>query len=518
MANFYDVNAAIQKPNVLGALQQGMQFGQQQRALREQRADQQQLRALAPQIQQGDPGAFRQAAAIDPQAASAQLSAGDMVTRRMEPLIKLLEEADARNPQEAQALWQSAGVPFVRQFSQGTEPVADWQQAKPMLAQLKTKIEMAKASQPANVQSTQILANGNIGLVTRTGQIVDTGQRASPTTQLINEPGQTPYLVTTGRGAVGQTTGIGPTGGEQQPIAGMVTPTGDRMDQQSIIDMANRMTQMGADPAQVDAWMESELSKPQYVSPVGGQALTTAPMPQRNPTQAEVEAAKTAAREQTELSFLPQRGQIEAQNAGATQAAKTAAELSFAGQQAAAAGATEEAKQNAQVRAELTQLLPKVQSESERTVALIDKALNHPGRATATGASSALDPRNFLPGTDATNFRTLLDQLRGGVFLQAFQSLKGGGAITQVEGQKAEQAIARLNQAQSDDEFLTALKELRDVAADLPGSIQRKLVAVSRAPASNTPPARPMTDADYNALPSGALFIDPDDGKTYKKP
>lgn len=31
-------------------------------------------------------------------------------------------------------------------------------------------------------------------------------------------------------------------------------------------------------------------------------------------------------------------------------------------------------------------------------------------------------------------------------------------------------------------------------------------------------PAQPQTEAEYNALPSGALFVDPDDGKTYRKP
>lgn len=30
-------------------------------------------------------------------------------------------------------------------------------------------------------------------------------------------------------------------------------------------------------------------------------------------------------------------------------------------------------------------------------------------------------------------------------------------------------------------------------------------------------PAQPKTDADYNALPKGAYFIDPDDGRTYRK-
>lgn len=34
----------------------------------------------------------------------------------------------------------------------------------------------------------------------------------------------------------------------------------------------------------------------------------------------------------------------------------------------------------------------------------------------------------------------------------------------------------------------------------------------------NGAPATPKTDEEYNALPSGALFVDPDDGKTYRKP
>ncbi len=96
-------------------------------------------------------------------------------------------------------------------------------------------------------------------------------------------------------------------------------------------------------------------------------------------------------------------------------------------------------------------------------VAVIDKALLHPGRAAATGASSVLDPRNFIPGTDATDFRVVADQLSGGAFLQAFESLKGAGQITEIEGQKATQAIARLNRAQSDAEYQTALLDLREV-------------------------------------------------------
>jgi hypothetical protein len=93
----------------------------------------------------------------------------------------------------------------------------------------------------------------------------------------------------------------------------------------------------------------------------------------------------------------------------------------------------------------------------------VQKALDHPGRTTATGVSGTVDPRNYMPGTDAKNFRVVLDQIKGKAFLQAFQNLKGGGQITEVEGKKATDAIARLDTAQSDDEFNTALTDLQSV-------------------------------------------------------
>lgn len=97
------------------------------------------------------------------------------------------------------------------------------------------------------------------------------------------------------------------------------------------------------------------------------------------------------------------------------------------------------------------------------SIAVLDKAINHPGRETATGMSGVLWPSNYLPGTDAKDFRVVADQLQGKAFLQAFDSLKGGGQITEVEGKKATDAIARLNTTQSDGEYKVALEELREV-------------------------------------------------------
>lgn len=94
---------------------------------------------------------------------------------------------------------------------------------------------------------------------------------------------------------------------------------------------------------------------------------------------------------------------------------------------------------------------------------LVDQAIAHPGRTTATGLSSVLDPRNYVPGTQAKDFQAIKDQISGGAFLQAFESLKGGGAITEVEGKKAEQAIARMQTSQSDQAFEQALRDYRGV-------------------------------------------------------
>lgn len=128
------------------------------------------------------------------------------------------------------------------------------------------------------------------------------------------------------------------------------------------------------------------------------------------------------------------------------------------------AAAVEKAKIDAKAGSAESQSSKAAQRDSiQAQISVIDKAIAHPGRTTATGLSGSLDPRNYMPGTDARDFQVVLDQLGGAAFLQAFESLKGGGQITEVEGKKATDAIARLNRAQSDGEFEVALKDLRDV-------------------------------------------------------
>ena len=64
---------------------------------------------------------------------------------------------------------------------------------------------------------------------------------------------------------------------------------------------------------------------------------------------------------------------------------------------------------------------------------------------------------------DANRVQSKMDQINGQTFLQAFNSLRGGGAITDAEGAKATQAFARLNAAQNPKDYREALSELRGI-------------------------------------------------------
>jgi hypothetical protein len=66
-----------------------------------------------------------------------------------------------------------------------------------------------------------------------------------------------------------------------------------------------------------------------------------------------------------------------------------------------------------------------------------------------------------LAGSEARDFWGRHSQVKGKVFMEAFKTLKGGGQITENEGDKATAALARLNASSSEKEYMLALMELR---------------------------------------------------------
>jgi hypothetical protein len=88
------------------------------------------------------------------------------------------------------------------------------------------------------------------------------------------------------------------------------------------------------------------------------------------------------------------------------------------------------------------------------------------GRKPLAGFETAVGfglPSYLTPaGTDASNFKIRLDQIKDKTFLQAFESLKGAGQITEREGEKATSALNRMNSAQSEVEFIKAAREFEE--------------------------------------------------------
>jgi hypothetical protein len=69
----------------------------------------------------------------------------------------------------------------------------------------------------------------------------------------------------------------------------------------------------------------------------------------------------------------------------------------------------------------------------------------------------------FISGTHTAGFMKLFDQVKGQAFMSAYAELKGGGSITEKEGEKGTAARTRMNTATSEQEFFNAARELQGI-------------------------------------------------------
>ena len=117
----------------------------------------------------------------------------------------------------------------------------------------------------------------------------------------------------------------------------------------------------------------------------------------------------------------------------------------------------------------------------------------HPGFENAVGAGIGL---RFIPGTSASDFQERFREITSGAFLEAFESLRGGGAITEKEGEKATAAKTRMSLAQSEKEFVTAAREYQNIIRVGIGRAQERLAKAQAGSASNTSGGAPTVNID----------------------
>jgi len=135
----------------------------------------------------------------------------------------------------------------------------------------------------------------------------------------------------------------------------------------------------------------------------------------------------------------------------------------------------------AENKVEAERALPGAIATAEQTLTLIDEMIGDAkvnpktnkieipkaGRRPAPGftdyVGAGVPGMRFLEGSDAASYERRQLQIEGKTFLEAYESLRGGGAITVIEGAKGEQAISRMNKAQNEVEYIKAARELQDI-------------------------------------------------------
>lgn len=113
--------------------------------------------------------------------------------------------------------------------------------------------------------------------------------------------------------------------------------------------------------------------------------------------------------------------------------------------------------------------LGNIEDNSAFLLGQIDELVKHPGLKGSVGLKGGgsllanIGSDKIIPGTPEADFAARYRQIQGQAFLQAFDTLRGGGQITEVEGKKATEARNRMDTATSEKEFVKAANEFADV-------------------------------------------------------
>lgn len=157
--------------------------------------------------------------------------------------------------------------------------------------------------------------------------------------------------------------------------------------------------------------------------------------------------------------------------------------------------------------------LPKVKSNAAHLKSVVRSALDHAGFKSVVGMPSFGKGFQFLGGTPEAGFRTIHKQITGKTFLQVYETLKGGGQITEVEGEKATAALQRLDTALREKEYIKAAEEfiseidrLTLIAEDKSKGITEDSAKGIKSPDEDTAKnIKDLSDAEYKARLKKAL-------------
>lgn len=120
-----------------------------------------------------------------------------------------------------------------------------------------------------------------------------------------------------------------------------------------------------------------------------------------------------------------------------------------------------EAEEKGKELAELKIQFPKIQSEMKQKVSVIDDILGDPNLDDYLGINSYLP---VIRGSARADFLAKLEMLKSQSFLDQFDKLRGGGQISNAEGERALSAGTIISDKISKDVLVEELKRLKNVA------------------------------------------------------
>lgn len=153
-------------------------------------------------------------------------------------------------------------------------------------------------------------------------------------------------------------------------------------------------------------------------------------------------------------------------NAGAAEAGKLGAKIDQ-GDEAAAADARGKVVGEAQGEAIVNE--GKVTDSAQRFIDLIEQVEKDPALPSVLGNVQGRLPAGIpliTGGQAGADISIKMDQLTGQAFLEAYNGIRGAGAITDAEGKAATAAEQRLNTAQSEGAYKAALAEAKKLLRD----------------------------------------------------
>lgn len=537
MANL--ISPTFQPIDVVGNFRQGQQYGRERNLQVQADRDRAQLRNLAPGVVAGDAAAFDQAAAIDPKAAAAYQDAGDAQVRRTQGAIDFMDRALAtKNPAAIEAAYQQTR-PFLSRF--GQEPPATWAEAEPKFQQAKLQLAAAQSGQlngaPAGYQEFKLMSAGltpedrikaqriNLGLDPRQSSAAITYQKFK------GADGVERLVAVDPRNVGVQVVGDGSGYGSLSP--GQAAPA----------NHAQAFTQLASEfPG---ATMTSGTRSAERNSQVGGQPNSQhlAGTAADYAVPANQKPAFISRARQLGYSAIDEGDHIHLQlprgNSIQTTQGVSAPLAALTGRRAEdEAGAVEAARlaaQNANFGNELSQAqaLQGVQTNAALDRAAGESGIKAQAERNAVSATRARDAQaateligtalQILPNATGSRLGALVDSAAAAVG-RSTEGAKANAQLKTIAGQLTSK-MPRMEGPQSDKDVQMYREmagdlanenlpvETRQAAAQTIMGLQQKYLPQNQSAA----PARVNSAADYNALPSGATYIDPQGNQRRKR-